>query len=136
MKHTTSWPDALSQEFDTDAPLARGDGKVADLLEDALDKQRQFERRKAAVEELRIQLDNTCADILEHGCNAERISQSRILEIGLVHARRQLELASQQLDAAVQHLRRVHGRKRGDVANGQSGTAARAGGAVRARQDP
>jgi hypothetical protein len=137
IKHTTSWTDvlSLSDEFDINAPSMRKDGKIADLLEDALNKQQQFDRRRAAVEDLRTQLDDTCADILEHGCNAERISQSRILEIGLLHARRQLELASQQLDGAIRHLRRVHGRKRGDEATGQSDSAGKANGAVPARPD-
>jgi hypothetical protein len=137
IKHATSWPDvlSLSDEFDMNAQLVRKDGKLADLLEDALNKQHQFDRRRAAVEDLRIQLDDTCAAILEHGCNAERISQSRILEIGLLHARRQLELASQQLDGAIRHLRLVHGRKRGDEVTGQPETAGKASGAVRARPD-
>jgi hypothetical protein len=112
-KHTTSWRDVpLLRGFDRNTPSVRTDSQIAILLEDALNKQQQFDRRKAAVEDLRTQLDNACADILDHGCNAARISQSRILEICLLHARRQLELAGQQLDDAIRHLRRAHGRKR------------------------
>jgi hypothetical protein len=114
-KHTTSWPEGRpwAESLEGPAGAARKDGKIADMLQDALEKQHQFDRRKGVVEDLRAQLDEVCAEMIEHGCNADRIYQTRMLEIGLVHARRQLELASQQLDAAIRQLRRVHGQRRG-----------------------
>ena len=116
-KHTTSWRDDLLLSGSFGAGFGRRDAKMADLMQDALAKQHDFDGRKAAVQDLRIQLDNVCADILKHGGNAERINQSRRLEIGLAHARRQLELAGQHLDAAIRTLRRAYdGRRPGDGA--------------------
>ena len=50
-KHTTNWPDALwlPESFGTDARSGRKDAKIAGLLQEALDKQHHFDRRKAAV---------------------------------------------------------------------------------------
>jgi|EndMetStandDraft_2_1072991.scaffolds.fasta_scaffold433108_1 hypothetical protein len=84
---------------------------IADFWQDAVIKQNQFDHCKSTVEVLRGELDRVCAEIVKHGCNAERSYRTRMLEVSLVHARRQMEISSQQLDKAVTMLRRAHARQ-------------------------
>jgi outer membrane protein TolC len=91
----------------------------------ALTKQNVLDLRKAVVEDLRRQLDKLCSDIVQHGNNAERVYQVRMLDVSLAQARRQLEQAHSQLDDTIRQLRRVHGgkRKAGSSAGDQAALA-------------
>ena len=48
---------------------------------------------KTVVEDLRAQLEEVCADILENGCEARKVYQARMIAFSLIQARRMLELA-------------------------------------------
>jgi hypothetical protein len=113
---TRSRPDlrSLQSAREEETAQQRKEPRIADIWQDALAKQDHFDACKAAVEELRTQLDTVCLDIIENGNNGEKIYQTRMLEVSLRHARRQLELAHKQLDASIRHLRRVHADQRSD----------------------
>ncbi len=54
-------------------------------------REHQVDRRRAVVESLRRQLAKVCADIIENGSSARKISQARMLSFSLLQARRRLE---------------------------------------------
>ncbi len=111
---TRSKPDLRSFQSAREGASApqREEPRIADIWQDALAKQDHFDACKAAVDDLRSQLDTVCLDIIENGNNGEKLYQTRMLEVSLRHARRQLELAHKQLDASIRHLRRVHADQR------------------------
>jgi hypothetical protein len=125
--HIKSGPDGWPSpgSFAEEPTQRRKEPKITDVWQDALAKQNHFDACKAAVEDLRGQLDAVCSDIVEHGNNGEKVYQARMLEVSLRHARRQLELAHQQLDASIRLLRRVHA---GQRSGGDPGQALRSGG--------
>jgi hypothetical protein len=88
-----------NQFFSDDAkagPLPPSDGRRG-----YADKQNDLDVRRRAVEVLRRQLHDSCADLVAHGSNPDRIYRVRMLETCLRQAEGQLEAARRDLEAAI-----------------------------------
>ena len=82
-------------------------GGGLDARQNYLDRLCEFNVWKAEVDALRTELSSINADILDRGCNVEKVHHAQILGTSLVQAQRQMELARQLLEAAATRLTSV-----------------------------